>query len=114
MKGTQSYTQGGTQGKTRRRKRPLPDIFAEGSSMHEKFKHILNDCDPDVTVYVYRAQDGYAVPPYLDKCCPYWDLESDIVKKYGSGDYAIYMRRGETMILSGIIAVEAPLNWRKP
>lgn len=114
MKGTQSCTQPGTQDKIRRRKRPLPDIYAENDRLHQKFMKILNECDPRVTVYVYRAQDSYAVPPYLLKCCPYWNLEGDIIKGYGSGEYALYIRRGETMILSGIITVEAPLNWRKP
>jgi hypothetical protein len=52
------------------------------------------------------------VPPFLFKCYPFPSLEDRIQNEYGAGEYAIVIRRGEAMRLSGIVAIGVPLNWQ--
>lgn len=93
-------------------RRKLPHIYADTNRLDEKLIRILEGGDERMTVYVYRAKDDHTVPPYLRKCHPYTNLEADIRDEYGGGEYAIIIRRGETMIFSGVMAIGVPLNWR--
>lgn len=94
------------------RKRRLPNIYDGHHRLDEKLLEILGGYDPKTQVYVYRAKDDWPVPPYLFKCCPFPRLEHRIRDEYGSGQYAIIIRRGEAMILSGTIGIEVPMNWQ--
>ena len=94
------------------RKRKLPSIYNDSNHLDEKLIEILHEGDHRTTVYVYRAEDDRPVPPYLFKCHPFVGLEDRIRDEYGGGEYAVYIRRGESMMLSGIVAIGVPLNWQ--
>ena len=101
----QPGTQHRTQAQKRRRKRPLPYIY-NWERLAACFYELLYEEDHRLTLYVYRAsEDGYVVRPWLHKCHPFWNLESFIRDEFGPGDYAIYIRRGETMLVAGIIGI---------
>ena len=103
-------TQGVTQPRTQGHKRTLPAIFGSNGRLEERFWRMLDESDPRDTVYVYRAEGGRAVPPYLFRSHLFADLIEHLRTRYGSGEYALYIRRGDKMRLAGRIAIEAPRN----
>jgi len=60
-------------------------------------------------MYIYRAtKDGYAIRPAILKCHVIERVEEYIRDRFGGGDYAIYIRLGETMLIAGIISIRTP------
>jgi len=111
QRGTQKRTQLGTQAQSGRRKRPLPYIPGSSDRLAERFVQILCEYegDPRSRMYIYRASpDGYAIRPAIMKCHVFDHLEEFIRDRFGGGDYAIYVRLGETMLIAGIISIGVP------
>lgn len=111
QRGTQARTQLGTQARSGKRKRPLPHIPSSSDRLAERFVQILSEYegDPRSRMYIYRASpDGYAIRPAIMKCHVFDHLEEFIRKKFGGGDYAIYVRLGETMLIAGIVSIGMP------
>ena len=78
-----------------------------------RFSEVVESHDPAIRVYVYRLNGALKLKPALYKGRPFPDILEWLRDEHGSGDYALLARRGETMILSGALYIEAPRNWRR-
>ncbi len=52
--------------------------------------------------------NGQPVSPALLKCQPFPDLLDYLRDQHGGGNFRLLIRRGDKMLLSGIIAIEPP------
>ena len=100
--------------KAPKRRRKLPYIHTGDYRLEDKLMGILHEGDFGTIVYVYRAKDSSLIPPFLFKRHPFPGLLGYIRDEYGSGEYAIIIRRGTTMIFSGITGIEAPIGYKPP
>ena len=96
-----------------KRRRKMPYVYTGDYHLEEELTAILYEGDQRLKVYVYKAVDCRPVGKFIRKCCPYEGLVEDIRDKFGSGQYAIFIR-GKTIIFAGIIGVETPIGWQKP
>jgi len=67
------------------------------------------------TVYVYRLfNSGKTQKPYLFKSTGYFDSDSELFSylrdEFGRGEYRVLIRDGSTMVYSGEIGIEKPIN----
>ena len=77
----------------------------------ERFYRLLAQDDWEQTVYVYRVdRSGKAIKPYLAKWGMHADLLDSLPDEFGSGEYYLMIRHGKTMVFTGTIGVERPLN----
>ena len=89
----------------------MPDI-SSNEHLDELFNRLLDSRNPRLRAYVYRLMDGKQQTPAVFKGCPFPTLVVFLIDKYGTAEYRIMIRDGETMLLAGDFAVMAPLNWR--
>jgi hypothetical protein len=73
---------------------------------------VLDQDDPDQTVYGYRIDsNGNPIRPYLFCWFGHAGLIQGIQAEYGAGEYQLLIRKGRTMLFSGIIGIgPAPRN----
>ncbi|MDX2277210.1 MAG: hypothetical protein NW206_17325 [Hyphomonadaceae bacterium] len=103
---THTAVKGEVSGKTPKRHRSIPDI--NGSvRLEEKLHMLLRDPDPDLTVYVYRLVNGRTLKPALLRAYPFRGLLTHIQESYGGGAFAIFIRRGPRMELTGSVRIAA-------
>jgi hypothetical protein len=100
--------------KAPKRRRKMPYIHTGNYHLEDELMEILHEGDHGTIVYVYRAKDRSLIPPFLFKRHPFPGLFEYIRDEYGSGEYAITIRQGTTMIFTGITRIEAPINWQPP
>ena len=94
-------------------RREIPHI-CNSIRMEEKLESLLHDGDPRLRLYVYRLQGGRRIAPALITGEPFPDLYTHLQIRYGTASYAILIRRGRHMELSGAVSILAPLGWRAP
>lgn len=78
-----------------------------------RFAALMEARDLAVRVYIYRLHAALKLKPALYKGRPFPDILEWLRDEHGSGDFALLARRGETMIMSGALYIEAPRNWRR-
>ena len=72
---------------------------------------LLAQDDWDQTVYIYRVdRSGRTINQFLAKWGMHAGLLDSIRDEFGSGEYYLMIRQGKTMIFTGIIGVQRPLN----
>ena len=72
---------------------------------------LLAQDDWDQTVYIYRVdRSGRTIKPFLAKWGMHAGLLDSLRDEFGSGEYYLMIRQGKTMIFTGIIGVQRPLN----
>ncbi|MHB8544638.1 MAG: hypothetical protein ACYC9S_11655 [Leptospirales bacterium] len=69
---------------------------------------ILEESDPRVRVYVYRMVNDRPLKLALNKGEPFPKLLEYLRDEYGGGAFRLLIRRGETMILSGVALIWSP------
>ena len=89
----------------------MSDIFAD-NRLNELFMQLLDRPEPRDRAYVYRLKDGKPLKPALFSDQPFAGLLEYLRDEYGSAQYRIMIRRGETMLLTGEFGVAAPSTWR--
>jgi len=78
----------------------------------ERLFRILDQDDWEQTVYIYRLDSsGRKITPFLAKWGMHAGLLDSLRDEFGSGEYYLMIRQGKTMIFTGIIGVQRPLNW---
>ena len=77
--------------------------------LDEMLWQLLSAGNPRDRLYVYRLQDGTAVRPAIIKGSPFPDLMDVLRDTHGGGEFRIMIRRGDTLLLSGAIAIGRPL-----
>ena len=78
----------------------------------ERLERLLHSTDPRIRLYVYLLKDARKVKPALYAGYPIPDLCPWLQRCHGEGDYAVMIRRGETMLLTGSLSIGVPLDWR--
>jgi len=77
----------------------------------ERFYRLLAQDDWEQTVYVYQVdRSGKVIKPYLAKWGMHAGLLDSLRDEFGSGEYYLMIRQGKTMVFTGTIGVERPLN----
>ncbi len=77
----------------------------------ERLFMLMAQDDWEQTVYVYRvARSGKPIKPYLAKWGMHAGLLDSLRDDFGSGEYHLMIRQGKTMVFTGTIGVERPLN----
>lgn len=72
----------------------------------ERLWVVLDQDDPDQTVYGYRVnQAGRAINPYLFCWYGHSGLVESIRHKFGSGEYRLLIRKDRMMVFSGYICI---------
>jgi len=121
-KGTHQATHEGThqathqqEPKKHRRKskkiRRIPYIFGN-DRLDEKLFNLLDEHDPQVRMYVYRMEDTRKIAPAILICAPFPDLLEHLRDEYYGGEFALIIRRGKIIELSGIVSIASPLRLR--
>jgi hypothetical protein len=77
--------------------------------LYELFSRLLDEPDERDRLYVYRVVDSKMQRPALLKTVPFSGLEAHLRDEHGGGEFNVMIRRGETMLLAGAIAIAAPL-----
>jgi hypothetical protein len=86
----------------------MRDIYAD-DNLHERFLDLLEEPDERDRLYVYRLDDANRpIKPALIKGRPFRWLETHLRIKHGGGTFRIMIRRGEKMLLTGMIYIGAP------
>ncbi len=87
----------------------MRDIFSSDRLMDQLFR-ILEESDPRVRVYAYRMIGGRPIKPAVYKGEPFPDLLLGILQQeQGGGEFHLLIRRGETMLLSGVVLIFPPV-----
>ena len=77
----------------------------------ERLHTLIDQDDWELTVYVYRVDHrGRKITPYIAKWGMHAGLLDSLRDEFGSGEYYLMIRQGKTMIFTGIIGVQRPLN----
>ena len=87
----------------------MRDIFAD-DILTANFFYLTENAWEQDRCYVYRIKDGKPLRPALLICIPYPALFDDLRDEYGGGDFQVMIRRGETMMLSGMLCIAEPLR----
>jgi hypothetical protein len=74
----------------------------------ELFWRLLESTDDRDRVYVYRIVNDKPARPAIYKGTPFSSLESFLRDEHGGGKFQVMIRRGETMLLTGGIAIASP------
>ncbi len=82
----------------------MRDIF-DDDILSGRFFNLTDEANPDDRCYVYRMKHGKPVRPALVKCVPYPALFDDLRDEHGGGDFQVMIRRGSTMLLSGLLRI---------
>ncbi len=72
------------------------------------FFNLTEEENPDDRCYVYRVDHEKPIRPALVKCVPYPALFDDLRDEHGGGDFQVMIRRGSTMLLSGLLRIAEP------
>ncbi|MFQ5564681.1 MAG: hypothetical protein ACE5FO_14060 [Parvularculaceae bacterium] len=86
----------------------MRDIF-EDHDLMARFFNLLECTNPRDRCYVYRVKDGEPLRPAVLICIPYPALIEDLCHEHGGGDFQVMIRRGSTMILSGLLRMAEPI-----
>ena len=77
----------------------------------ERFYRLMAQDDWEQTVYVYRVDRlGRTITPYIAKWGMHAGLLDSLRDEFGTGEYHLMIRQGNTMIFTGTIGVECPLR----
>jgi len=97
-----------------RKRRVFPDVFSN-ERLDQRFDALLDDTDPRLRVYVYRAAHerrvGKAI--YIGVPMPHRQFLEYLRDEIGGGDFHVMIRRGRIMEFSGIICIAVPLRFQK-
>jgi hypothetical protein len=81
---------------------------ASGYEAWDRFFSLLEEGDPDCTVYVYRVTaSGRPIKPFWFKTSADHDV-IDVLQARGGGEFRIIIRRGRTIVFSGHLMFSAP------
>jgi len=108
--GTQARNRKGHRHKVTKKGR-IRSIFGN-DRLDEMLEQLLNAPSPNDRLYVYRLHQGKPVRPAMIIGSPFSDLMEVLRDQYGGGEFQVMIRRGETMLLSGAIAIHPPLKLR--
>ena len=86
----------------------MRDIL-EDDHLASLFFHLIEGPHRRDRCCVYCVKDGKPQRPALLKCRPYPALLDDLRDKYGGGDFQVMIRRGSTMLLSGLLLIAEPI-----
>ncbi len=86
----------------------MRDIF-DDNRLTQRFFEIIESGDDRLRCYVYRVENGKPQRPALIKGVPYPALFDDLRDLHGGGDFQVMIRRGERMILAGLLRVAEPI-----
>ena len=92
-----------------KRIRRIPYIFGN-DHLDDKLCTLLNQRDYRLRMYVYRMQDNRRITPAFLICRPFPDLLECLRDEYHGGDFALIIRRGKMIELSGIVRIGSPLR----
>lgn len=73
----------------------------------------MADPDPRLKIYVWRVKDDELIRPPIYKGFLYDDLFNDLRDDHNGGEFALIIRRGETIQLSGNFLIGVPLAQRR-
>ena len=77
----------------------------------ERLHTLIDQDDWELTVYVYRVDSsGRKITPFLAKWGMHAGLLDSLRDEFGTGEYHLMIRQGNTMIFTGTIGVECPLR----
>ena len=79
--------------------------------LDQRLWQLLDEADCRNRLYVYRVIDGKPARPALLIGQPFPDLLDVLRDQHGGGEFEIMIRRGDRMLLSGVIVI-APLGGR--
>ncbi len=85
----------------------MRDIF-DDDDLTATFFYLTENATEQDRCYVYRIKDGKPLRPAIIKCVPYPDLFDDLRDEHGGGDFQVMIRRGETMMISGLLSIARP------
>jgi len=72
---------------------------------------LLAQDDWDQTVYIYRVDSSRRkITPFLAKWGMHAGLLDSLRDEFGTGEYHLMIRQGKTMVFTGTIGVQRPLN----
>lgn len=91
----------------------MRDLFSD-DNLYLRLMHLLDSRDWRLRMYVYRLHRGQKRKPALYKGEPFPELFDRLRDDHGGGEFAILIRRGATMMLSGRVGVVTPLNRKTP
>ena len=92
---------------TRRKLRPVPCITSN-QRLDERLFALLEDPDPRLRLTVYRLRGGERLKPALYTGEPFPGLFDYLRDSHHGGDFALMIRRGKVMELSGAISIWTP------
>ena len=79
--------------------------------MWERLFQLLAQDDWEQTVYIYRVgPTGRKITPYIAKWGVHSYLLDSIRDEFGSGLYHLMIRDGKTMVFTGTIGLECPIQ----
>ncbi|MBL7099976.1 MAG: hypothetical protein ISS15_20150 [Alphaproteobacteria bacterium] len=90
----------------------MQDLIANDRLSARLFELLASTNDRD-RLYAYRLNGEKPVKPAVYKGRPFDDFFDFLRDEHRGGDFLIMFRRGETMLLTGVIAIEAPLFGRQ-
>lgn len=90
----------------------MRDLF-DDDHLYERLLALLDSTDPRDRLYVYRLRGGRKLTPALYKDFPFSDLLNWLRDEHGGGQFALMIRRGETMLLAGSVSVITPRDRRQ-
>jgi len=77
----------------------------------ERLYKLLDQDDCEQTVYVYRVDSSRRKrTPFLAKWGMHAGLLDSLRDEFGTGEYHLMIRQGKTMVFTGTIGVQRPLN----
>jgi hypothetical protein len=85
----------------------MRDII-EDDELCWRFFALLDERNPRDRCYLYRVTDGKPVRPALFKCTPHPRLIDILRDEFGGGDFQVMIRRGEKMIITGLLKIAEP------
>jgi len=63
-------------------------------------------------MYVYRMQNNRKITPAFLICRPFPGLLDHLRDEYHGGEFALIIRRGKTIELSGVVSIAPPPHLR--
>ncbi len=79
--------------------------------MWDRLFRLLAEDNWEQSVYIYRVgSSGRTIKPYLAKWSMHSGLLDSIREEFGSGEYHLMIRDGNTMIFTGTIGLECPIQ----
>ena len=77
----------------------------------ERLYKLIAQDDWEQTVYIYRVDGaGRKIKPFRAKWGMHAELLNSLRDDFGSGEYHLMIRQGNTMLFTGTIGVERPLR----